>query len=407
MNPRRVGGVAIAAALALLGTYWALSRGGNDFAVFHSAARWVVEDQPAKVYYENPDRFLYAPGFAWLTAPLGALPFEWALALWCALKAFVLVASVDRLARACAAPRDAAKVAAIATLLVARPVLIDFQYGQVNLLILGACVWALYGDPRRAASWFALGALAVSKLMALPLLLVPWLEDARRARRARAGAFAGAAFVGILPFVFVGLWGGWMLLMDWKLSLELRGFPLESHNQSFAAFLHHYFSGQPTWILMLAQARDLSTGLVLDPERLRLLSSAWGAAWAGVLLGWLVSRKRETDRPRWAAVAIALLVVPSYLAWKPYFLMALPVAAVAASDALAASGRSAWARWAGLALACAAMNLSTFDLIGRETAARLEASSIFLVAHLTLIALAVVPVSRLPRAPSRARKSSG
>jgi len=76
-----------------LGTGWAFQRGGLDFDVFHAAWKLVLSGQPSEIYRSSPDRFLYAPGFAWLLSPLGLLPRGAALAIWCLSKAAVLASS--------------------------------------------------------------------------------------------------------------------------------------------------------------------------------------------------------------------------------------------------------------------------------------------------------------------------
>src|SRR4051812_37737280 len=59
---------------------------GGDFSVFYKAWRLVVEGRGLEIYRESPDRFLYAPGFAWALSPLGYLDREFALVLWSAAK---------------------------------------------------------------------------------------------------------------------------------------------------------------------------------------------------------------------------------------------------------------------------------------------------------------------------------
>src|SRR5688572_26271382 len=76
--------------LVALGTWWAFQRGGHDFNVFYHAWKLVLSGQGQIIYQESPDRFLYAPGFAWLFAPLAWLPRDLALALWCFGKAAVI-----------------------------------------------------------------------------------------------------------------------------------------------------------------------------------------------------------------------------------------------------------------------------------------------------------------------------
>jgi len=66
----------------------------------------------------------------------------------------------------------------LGVILIARPVLIDFQYGQVNIFLMGAAVWALltHFSPRSSratdiAAWATLAIVGVAKLFPLPYSL--------------------------------------------------------------------------------------------------------------------------------------------------------------------------------------------------------------------------------------------
>jgi hypothetical protein len=81
-------------------------------------------------------------------------------------------------------------------------------------------------------------------------------------------------------------------------------------------------------------------------------------------------------------VLVALLILPSHLVWKPYFVLFLPIGVLLAG----------WPRWSprralGLAVAFAAMNLSGFDVLGGDWGARAESASVMLWAALTYLAL--------------------
>ena len=85
-------GVFAASLVVAMGTLWAFQRGANDFTVFYHAWQMVLDGRGALIYHfqETPDRFLYAPGFAWLLSPFGLLPRSVALAIWCFAKAAVI-----------------------------------------------------------------------------------------------------------------------------------------------------------------------------------------------------------------------------------------------------------------------------------------------------------------------------
>lgn len=389
-----------------MGTLWAFERGAPDFSVFLSAWRLVLEGKGATIYaYQaTPDRFLYAPGFAWLLSPLAILPRSVALALWCFAKAAVvgyLVREFQPARRAGTAPLATLGLAAWGVALVARPVLIDFQYGQVNLLILGACVWALLGHFRRGdpasawdlIRWTVLAMAAMAKVFPLPLLVVPWLATATpKVWRERSGTIVGLALVLAAPLLTQGWDGNLELLARWRDALILRGLPFESHNQSFSALLHRWFSGEPVHVVALGMHPIQMGWSLLSTTVIGLLSLAWIAIAAGVLLAWLLVVRRPSALV-WVAVAVALLILPSHLVWKPYFVMFLPVAILVAARTQRSDGE-----WTALVVAFAAMNLSGFDLVGAAWGARLESASVMLWSALAYLALLNRSVAAAQRA---------
>ena len=393
-------GLFAAAAVVALGIAWAFARGANDFSVFYEAWRLVLDGKGAQLYHATPDRYLYAPGFAWVLCFLGLLPRSLALALWCLLKAGVIAASVRVFSSArggIAQPTwTRLGIGAWAVALLARPILIDLEYGQVNLLILGACVWALSRKLRLAGEgsspaadgscWFLLGIAAITKLFPLPLACIPFLWRGSR-RAERMGVLLGVLLILLLPVASEGLQGAWRLLLDWRQALLDRGLPLESHDQSFTAFVYHYLSGLPTEVIAQHRAQ-LSLGWPLLPlPVIKALSLGWLAAWVGALAALLckgrsLSASPLAARAGRAALLIGLLIVPSHLVWKPYFVLGLPAGVLAV-------GRYR-TRWCWLIALAAAVNLSGFDVIGQLWAARVEAASVMLWAHLALLAVALL-----------------
>lgn len=379
-----LGALFAASLIVACGTLWAFTRGGRDFAVFFEASRFVLQGRGAEIYHTQvmPDRFLYAPGFAWLFSPLALLPKSVALAIWCFAKAAI----VGLLLREFSGSRGLGW-AALGICLLARPLLIDLEYGQVNLLILGACVWPLvrYFDERRAPgwadtlSWGLLGCAAVTKLFPLPLLLIPFVTAGPKRGRACAGALAGVLLVAVLPLFTQGWEGTLALYSDWRLALLDRGLPLESHNQSFSAFLHHYFSDEPTQII--AQHRHaLSLGIAsLSGQTIELLTAAWGLVVGAVIVSLILFKKLPV--PNWIALLVGLLIVPSHLVWKPYFVFGLPAAILLT--------RELPRRWPLLLGLFALINFSGFDFLGEALGARFEAGAILLWAHLALLKLII------------------
>lgn len=397
-------GLAVAAILVATGTAWAYFRGANDFYVFFEAWRLVLAGKGSTIYQATPDRFLYAPGFAWLLAPIAILPRDAALALWCFGKAAIVVWLARMFANRLPGPGWLKWAAAAwGVVVVGRPLLIDFQYGQVNLVVLGACAWALVarsseggpGGPAWSAfRWFALGVAAISKLYALPLLLIPWISAAglgsRVVRAERWGAFAGAVVATCLPVATEGPEGAWSLVLRWRDALVSRGLPTESHNQSFAALLHHYFTGAQTHIIARGSTWVELGEAVTTTATVDLIAAAWTASLLGLLVAWLAFGPSR-PRYRWLAVALGAVILPSHLVWKPHFVLGIPAAIVAVHDALEGSSRrGGWLKVAVVSLCFLAFNFSGFDFIGYEWAGRLEAASIFLLAHGGVLAVAAL-----------------
>lgn len=380
-------GLLVASLVVTIGTFWAFERAAPDFTVFYTAWRLVLEGRGSEIYHASPDRYLYAPGFAWLLAWLAWLPRSAALAIWCFAKAAVVGYVVREFQPERRWGIASMGIAAWGVALLARPLLIDFQYGQVNILILGACCWALLGHCRRDESdawdfvrWFILATAAVAKIFPLPLLAVPWIACGSASRGKlkleRAGLIAGLLVTLAAPVATLGLQGTCSLLLAWRDALVSRGLPFESHNQSFSALLHRWFSGELVHIVALGMNPIRMGWELLSESTLRLLSLAWIFVAAGALLAWIM-RPGQVGARRWVAISVALLILPSHLVWKPYFVMFLPLGVLIAGNIRG----SAW-RWGLLVAAFAAMNLSGFDLLGAEWGARFEAASSMLWAGL-------------------------
>lgn len=384
-------GVPLVAFLAALGTFWAYQRGGHDFDVFYFAWKLVLQGRGLEIYSNSPDRYLYAPGFAWVLAPLGLLPKTVALAVWSCLEAWVLALLIR--AFAIGHGKTGLGLCACAALVMTRAILINFQYGQINILILGVCVWALWihleQDVSKCAftskwqallAWFLLGIVAVSKVFALPLLLLPWFRKEKAPREKilaeRIGSVAGVLITFLAPVISVGWDAAYRLLFSWREALLQKGLPEESHNQSFVAFLNHYFTAAPTHVIALGHIWRVLGHDILSADTISILSMAWTFTWMGVLLAWLLKGAMD-DRPRWIAVAVGLLIVPSHLVWKPYFVFSVPLAMV-----LILRKRSYVFQ---LCAAFALINLTSFDIIGGTVAGYIEAASVFLWVHLALL----------------------
>ncbi len=389
------------------GTYRAYFYGAHDFDVFYEAWHLVLQGRGRDIYRVGPDRFLYGPGFAWLLSPLAFIPKKGALALWCLSKTLILGSLIYELSQSWVVEWENKfrfdrwvvwGLSAWGVMIVARPILIDFEYGQVNLWVLVACAWGLMAHFNHQVStrslffrWFLLTFAAFTKLFPLPLLVVPWFVtrgiDPKRLKVERVAVFSSFLFAFAVPFWNQGWTGMWDLLLGWREAVLARGLPLESHNQSFTAFLYHYFSGQPTFVLSEGGQTFTLGWAGLSISQIQLLSMAWALGSCGLILGWIVSGSQywiSKSTSRWIAVLLGLLIVPSHLVWKPYFVLSVPLTIHFIQQTLL--GKSKFA-FGVLLLLFSMINLTGFDFVGHTWAVYFEAGSLFLMAHLTFMAL--------------------
>jgi hypothetical protein len=284
---------------------------------------------------------------------------------------------------------------------IARPIMIDFEYGQVNLLIVGGCISGLCGhclnQPRslfmRVISSLFLGFVAIAKLVPLPLLAVPWLVRSglskKYVRLEKQVTIVGVVLTLLIPATTLGWGGAFKLLWEWRDALLSRGLPLESHNQSFTALLYHYLSGSPTPVISAGSA--LLFGVqVLSFAQIELLSIGWTLVTLGVALGWMMSAQACSHFSKWMAILVGLLIVPSHLIWKPYFVFSIPAAIVVVQNLCRVgqlmNGRLLFQMFLVFTLFLG-INFTSFDFVGHLWASHLEAASLLLILHLTLLAM--------------------
>lgn len=368
-----------------VGLWHGYTRGGQDFRVFDTAARFVLEGQWSALYREGPDRFLYAPGFAILFSPLSLFEQHVSHALWLALLTVSFFLSMRMLF-----VRYGILPVCIAILFSMRSIWIDLRYGQVNLLILSVAICALinFSKPNTGLrsgrilflSWVGLGIAAISKLYPLALLAIPFLRF--RAGRweqksfiALGGATLGVGIILVLPFVFAH-GEGKFLFEEWFAALGRRGFPTDTHNQSFLAFLHRMFSGESFYSLTLGGTPLQMNAFTLSTSTLRVIGLVFSLGIAALFIR--VIRKVE-DENLAAFLALALCFLPAHLVWKSYFLLALPLVAIIARGKY---------RVPVILLGCCLVFTSN-EFLSPTAAAWVEASSVFLWAHLTVIAWAM------------------
>ncbi len=369
------------------------------------------------IFSKTPDRYLYAPGFAWIFSIFGFLTRNPALILFSILKMAMLGHVLFILSRLL---RVSAGVLALGALFESRSLIIDFQYGQVNTFIVWACVWALSvllsGRVQVLGSFFsalALGAVSVIKLVPASIAAGVFLSrpGAPKNRRfLQVGVVVGAFWVLFMPIFDLGP----KLFLDalslWLKAMHDRGLPLETHNQSLIAFVIRWFSGTPSPVILLC--REVLYGWkIFDHQMLQGLAP-WILVGGSVIVLFAVLRilrSRETYLPtctgvNWRdAFSIALIVsfaiLPLHLAWKPYFVFGIPLSVVVFGRLLTlireAGVRSQWRLITSVSVLFLAVNMSNYEAIGRDGAAVFEAVSGFYWVHLGWIFLGFKLRSRI------------
>jgi hypothetical protein len=394
----------IVATLAILlfaiGFYKGLRSGGLDFRVFDHAARLALGGHAEALYREGPDRFLYAPGFAYLLAPLATLPFAWTHPIWLLICALTYLAAMRLFAKRIDRENGLGVIAvSLATIFLMRSIWIDLRYGQVNLLILGASIWAFITatsedtEPQarpgsRFWSWFFFSIAAFAKLYPLALFLVLVLRPRRKILPAIYGSVAGLVLLLLLPAIFSdtpseALYGEWMR------ALIARGFPLETHNQSMLAFLQRIFSGE---IIRSHQTGGdpmlLGSRLLSDPT-IRTVFGLFSLTVAFFFVR-TVRRAVVRENPLALGLGLALCFLPAHLVWKPYFLMGVPLVAAVFAWTSAQPARAIRRKVSGLIFVLFVVaHASSAEVVGRPASAWYEAFSGFLWIHLAFIAFGI------------------
>ena len=200
---RRLAWGAVVVYLAGLAIASALRHQG-DFAIYYRAGQriWLG----VSVYPANEgDRFLYAPAFALLFAPLALLPRQAAQVLWFIPNALALVALIRGAGRMLfgGGRRMPAALVFLPTLFCARFIDNNVEHGQIDLLVLALSVWAIVKarDNRNVAT----GALLAPALLSKPLALAGAVY-LLAARRWQAIFFTGLFVMGwlVLPALCLG-----------------------------------------------------------------------------------------------------------------------------------------------------------------------------------------------------------
>jgi hypothetical protein len=189
-----LGGLAIASAL----------RHQGDFAIYYRAGQRIWS---ATTLYpaDEGDRFLYAPIFGLMFAPLALLPRQAAQFVWFIPNALALLALIRGAGRMLfgAEVRLTAALVALPTLFCARFIDNNVEHGQLDLMVLALAVWTIV-KARENCPAMAGGLLAVA-LLSKPLAMAGALYFLAT-RRWRAIFFAALFVAGllVLPALFLG-----------------------------------------------------------------------------------------------------------------------------------------------------------------------------------------------------------
>ncbi len=361
--------IGITASLFVLGTYKGFQLGAPDFHVFHFAATLVADGRFSELYTVSPDRFLYAPGFAWILLPLALFPLKVSFFFWSVLKGALLGGMLRVLYQ-----RAGAVATTLGVVFFARPLLIDLRYGQINLIILSLAVIAIdyLCSPRsrrkEVAIWYLFSMSALSKLFPLTLIL-----GTLRSRLARAGSALGIGMVLIFPVIGVGFSGLFGLYRDWFYALQSKGLPIDTHNQSFLAFMLRIFSNQPAPSLQLGGTVHTHGFNLLAPDTSLFIGKLAILTILTALITGVVRFSKHLSFDR-AMILIALVVLPSHLIWKPYFIFSIPLLAITFGRLLQSKQRVPLYLLLvlGVILSC-----TSYEFVGREWAARFDAWSLF------------------------------
>jgi alpha-1,2-mannosyltransferase len=318
-----------------------------DLGIYYNAVRWWADGHD--VYsYSQPDPvqgslgFTYPPVAALLLRPLAGMPLGAAQAVFAAVSAAALIATVWCLVAPVAARHGYRPWFAVALALPLvswlEPVRETFTFGQINSILFALVVLdLLVAVPRRSRlAGIGIGLAAAIKLT--PAIFVLYLLVTRRWRAAATAAITAVAASGVgAALLWHDTWRFWTDLL-WR--PERIGHPDRLENQSLMGALARLGDGDP--------ARPVWALLVV----LILAYGLWRAARAG-LAG------DEVSGLTLIALAGALV---SPVTWSHHLLWFIPALVVLADAALDAKrGARRW--WPPAALAVVLYVTTTFSVI--------------------------------------------
>lgn len=274
-------------------------RTGNDFPIYHEAARTLLAASSPYDVATGLHGYVYLPFLALALAPLAALPLAAAAAIWYGLN---LVLAFLAVRAAAATLRDGLSLPVRPWMVVVVLVPLagffadNLALGQANLLLLALATLALQRLIRSGDGWVAgslLGLAAAIKpnmaLLAAPLLI-------RFMGRSAGGFLIAAATAGLaLPLVTLGPERTTSLLSQWqeKVIAPARSETLQGSkifDQSPQAGLRRFLVAAPAF-------QDVSVNVAaLSPSRFATASRILSASLALGLLACWFRRRREATR---------------------------------------------------------------------------------------------------------------
>lgn len=319
--------IALALGIAAFKKYRELD--APDFRVFYFAGELAVST-PEKLYVESPDKYLYPPVTSLLFSPF-PLVADWPVArlAWYLLNIALLIFLLRRSLLHC-----------LAGVILARYIMINFRYGQVNLLVLGLMAIAA-GLARRERTSLSAIVIAINAMIKVfpgvqffDLLL-------RRDKKAILTFCAAMAGLLLLPFAVWNFDVALNLYREFPAELAKKGIPSFTHNQSLLALLNRLFVWEKFYAFPVD---DLRWRIVTLPDGLvKLFALALGAAVSAVV--WFRAHQRNNPGDSLTATGFCILFL-SHLVWKPYFVLLLP----ALVQVLEGRGRTHWTLFAGFIL---------------------------------------------------------
>lgn len=376
---RRLLLVALALSMLFAGLFYSGKSGSdpliyrNDFNVYYHAARQVSQGRdPYQSSLTPTTPYIYPPLLSELLVPLSLLPLRAAAFVWFLVGVSSIVAAGILSARAGALEFPAAvlPVALLSVLLVARFVLDNFSYGQVNTVIAGLVAASIYSYSRGRVKCSALLLGLACALKLTPLVLLVYHLARLRIRYVATTLLFTTVFtlLGLAPF-----------------GSEAPGVLQEFTFRTLANRQGYDFAYHGNQSLLGASARVFGRGPVTDPYD--PVALAIGAVLCGLLA--LGARRAGTELGA-AAPAVCAMVLLSPLSWKAHFVVLVVPAAFLWMRAMESRGRTRRALLSILFLVFLLLNLLSPRIVGLRAAEWADSHSIIFGCGLLIFAAALV-----------------